>query len=240
MATDGRKSTEARPFCDQKCGETHSVGGALMRKRLVGLLASAVVVFAACGTAASPSPSASSSRFGRRHPRHRRSRLAPSAARSSTSRHRLRAGRRHGRRHDHRRRLAGSHPVQPVLPGPGHRGQRRVGRVGDPRRRSPTTTSTRRTSRPTIPTTENGGVKVPGDDGDAMTVTWTLRDGLKWSDGEPLTCDDFKYAWEWVLDPDNVGVVTVRLRGHHGLRVPVRHGDGPPLQERSSRATSPS
>src|SRR4029453_4398620 len=43
----------------RKCGETHLVGGALMRKRLVGLLAGAVVVFAACGTAASPSPSAS-------------------------------------------------------------------------------------------------------------------------------------------------------------------------------------
>jgi peptide/nickel transport system substrate-binding protein len=41
-----------------------------------------------------------------------------------------------------------------------------------------------------------------------MTVTWTLRDGLKWSDGQPLTCDDFKYAWEWVLDKDNVGVIT--------------------------------
>ena len=41
-----------------------------------------------------------------------------------------------------------------------------------------------------------------------MTVTWKLRDGLKWSDGEPLTCDDFKYAYEWVMDPDNVGVIT--------------------------------
>lgn len=59
-----------------------------------------------------------------------------------------------------------------------------------------------------IPTTENGGVKVPGDGGDAMTITWTLRDGLKWSDGAPLTCDDFKYGWEWVLDPENVGVIT--------------------------------
>jgi peptide/nickel transport system substrate-binding protein len=58
-----------------------------------------------------------------------------------------------------------------------------------------------------VPTLDNGGVQVPGEDGAAMTVTWTLRDGLKWSDGEPLTCDDFKYAWEWVLDPDNVGVV---------------------------------
>ncbi|MBI2764180.1 MAG: peptide ABC transporter substrate-binding protein [Chloroflexi bacterium] len=59
-----------------------------------------------------------------------------------------------------------------------------------------------------IPTTENGGVKVPGVGGDAMTITWKLRAGLKWSDGQPLTCDDFKYAWEWVLDPKNVGVVT--------------------------------
>ena len=41
-----------------------------------------------------------------------------------------------------------------------------------------------------------------------MTVTWTLRDGLKWSDGQPLTCADFKYAAGWVLDPDNVGVIT--------------------------------
>ena len=59
-----------------------------------------------------------------------------------------------------------------------------------------------------IPTTDNGGVEVPGQDGDAMTVTWTLKDGLKWSDGEDLTCDDFLYAWEWVLDEGNVGVIT--------------------------------
>jgi len=59
-----------------------------------------------------------------------------------------------------------------------------------------------------IPTTTNGGVKVPGDAGDAMTVTWKLRDGLKWSDGQPLTCDDFKYSWEWVNNKDNTGVVT--------------------------------
>jgi peptide/nickel transport system substrate-binding protein len=59
-----------------------------------------------------------------------------------------------------------------------------------------------------IPTTATGGVVVPGTNGDAMTVTWTLKDGLKWSDGEPLTCDDFRYAWEWVLDPANVGVGT--------------------------------
>ena len=59
-----------------------------------------------------------------------------------------------------------------------------------------------------VPTTANGGVQVPGAGGDAMTVTWTLKPDLKWSDGQPLTCDDFLYAHEWVLDKDNVGVIT--------------------------------
>ena len=59
-----------------------------------------------------------------------------------------------------------------------------------------------------IPTIDNRGVKVPGSGTDAMTVTWKLRPGLKWSDGQPLTCDDFKYAQEWVEDKDNTGIGT--------------------------------
>ena len=58
-----------------------------------------------------------------------------------------------------------------------------------------------------IPTLDNGGVVVPGVNGDAMTVTWNLRPDLKWSDGEKLTCDDYRYAWEWALDKDNTAVV---------------------------------
>ncbi len=60
----------------------------------------------------------------------------------------------------------------------------------------------------TVPTVDNGAVMSPGEGDDAMTVTWTLRDGLTWSDGEPLTCDDFKYTWQWVLDDANFGAVT--------------------------------
>ena len=56
-----------------------------------------------------------------------------------------------------------------------------------------------------IPTTANGGVTL-GVGGDAMTVTWKIRDGLKWSDGKPLTCDDFKFAWEWVLAEGNTAI----------------------------------
>ena len=64
-------------------------------------------------------------------------------------------------------------------------------------------------------------MKVPGDNGDAMTVTWKLRDGLKWSDGQPLTCDDFKYAWEWVMDKDNTGVVLAGFEDTTGIDCPT-------------------
>jgi peptide/nickel transport system substrate-binding protein len=60
-----------------------------------------------------------------------------------------------------------------------------------------------------IPTTQNGGVALPGVNGDKMTVTWTLKDGLKWSDGQALTCDDFAYALAWIKDPGQAGVSTV-------------------------------
>jgi len=57
-----------------------------------------------------------------------------------------------------------------------------------------------------IPTTANGGVKVPGDNGDKMTVTWKLKPDLKWSDGTPLTCADFEATRAWVMDPANTGL----------------------------------
>lgn len=37
---------------------------------------------------------------------------------------------------------------------------------------------------------------------DGMTYTFTLRDGLKWSDGSDLTAYDFEYAWLRVLNPE--------------------------------------
>jgi peptide/nickel transport system substrate-binding protein len=61
-----------------------------------------------------------------------------------------------------------------------------------------------------IPTLDNGGVKVPGDSGDAMTVTWKLRPDLKWSDGSALTCDDYKFTQTWIMDKDNTGLYAGR------------------------------
>jgi peptide/nickel transport system substrate-binding protein len=57
-----------------------------------------------------------------------------------------------------------------------------------------------------LPTIQNGGVVIPGDNGEGMKVTFKLRDGLLWSDGKPITCSDVEATWKWVMDPDNTGL----------------------------------
>jgi len=178
-----------------------------MRKRLVGLLAGAVLVFAACGTAATPSPSASTAASAPPV-------SAPASAPASASA------------------AAIDLTNTTYKPEDGQDGGSII--IGDwqeanafnPYYLSQVTEANVASAvwstlvvftndyryapdlATSVPTLDNGGVKAPGDGGDAMTVTWTLRPGLKWSDGQPLTCDDFKYAYDWVLDKDNVGVVT--------------------------------
>jgi len=36
---------------------------------------------------------------------------------------------------------------------------------------------------------------------DGLTYTFTLRDGLKWSNGDPITAKDFVYSWQRAVDP---------------------------------------
>ena len=40
---------------------------------------------------------------------------------------------------------------------------------------------------------------------DKLTYTFTLRDGIKWSNGDPIASQDFKYAWLRAMDPDTAG-----------------------------------
>jgi peptide/nickel transport system substrate-binding protein len=49
-----------------------------------------------------------------------------------------------------------------------------------------------------LPNQENGGLS-----DDFLTVTWTLKPDLKWSDGEPITSDDIKFTWEVLSNPDS-------------------------------------
>jgi peptide/nickel transport system substrate-binding protein len=58
------------------------------------------------------------------------------------------------------------------------------------------------------PSKANGGIQVPGVNGDAATVTWKLR-AWKWSDGVDLTCADYQFAREWIMDPKNTTVSKV-------------------------------
>src|SRR5215212_7923682 len=47
------------------------------------------------------------------------------------------------------------------------------------------------------------GVDVSGD---GLNYTFTLRDGIKWSNGDPVTSQDFKYAWLRALDPKTASI----------------------------------
>ncbi|MEY8351877.1 peptide ABC transporter substrate-binding protein [Lachnospiraceae bacterium 54-53] len=49
---------------------------------------------------------------------------------------------------------------------------------------------------------------------DGCTYTFHLRDGLKWSDGAPLTAHDFVYAWKRLADPDTAAPYAVDMLGN--------------------------
>jgi len=48
-----------------------------------------------------------------------------------------------------------------------------------------------------IPTVENGGVSK-----DLMSITWTISEGVKWSDGTPLTSADVSFTYDYCTHPD--------------------------------------
>ena len=47
-----------------------------------------------------------------------------------------------------------------------------------------------------IPSVTNGGLAKDG-----MSVTWRLRQGVKWHDGTPFTADDCVFNWQYAADP---------------------------------------
>lgn len=65
-----------------------------------------------------------------------------------------------------------------------------------------------------VPTTKNGGVSKNG-----KTIKLFVRKGLRWSNGQPITAADAKFAWQIAMDPniasctgtcDNIGSITVK------------------------------
>jgi peptide/nickel transport system substrate-binding protein len=49
-----------------------------------------------------------------------------------------------------------------------------------------------------IPTAANGGISADG-----KTITYKLRQDVKWSDGEPLTADDYVFTWQMIMSDKN-------------------------------------
>lgn len=50
-----------------------------------------------------------------------------------------------------------------------------------------------------IPSLENGGISADG-----LTITLHLKDGLTWSDGEPITSADFLFTYNMIMADENV------------------------------------
>ena len=78
-----------------------------------------------------------------------------------------------------------------------------------------------------IPTVQNGGVA-----DDFTSITWTLKDGIKWSDGSSMTAADVVFTWRYCAHEATgctaasafAGISDVRALDHRTVRVTF---DGP-------------
>ena len=58
-----------------------------------------------------------------------------------------------------------------------------------------------------VPTLQNGDV-VWNRTAGTMDVTYTLRQGLRWSDGQPITADDVAFTWRTIVNPNVQGILS--------------------------------
>ena len=58
-----------------------------------------------------------------------------------------------------------------------------------------------------IPTLQNGGISQ-----DLTSITWNLKDDLKWSDGSDLTTHDVVFTWRYCTDEPLVAPPAVHSR----------------------------
>jgi ABC-type transport system substrate-binding protein len=72
-----------------------------------------------------------------------------------------------------------------------------------------------------IPSVANGGLARDG-----LSVTWKLKRGVSWHDGEPFTADDVVFTWELLRDPEaaayTIGTyqpIKVRKLDSHTVRI---------------------
>jgi peptide/nickel transport system substrate-binding protein len=67
----------------------------------------------------------------------------------------------------------------------------------------------------TVPSLEEGTVSEDG-----LSVTWTLKQGVEWHDGEPFTSADVQFTYEWIMSEGN----TTTTQGSY---IPIASVDTP-------------
>jgi len=72
-----------------------------------------------------------------------------------------------------------------------------------------------------IPSIENGGLAKDG-----LSVTWKLKPGVKWHDGQPFTADDCVFTWQYAADPATAATtigtyqdISVKKVDDHTIRI---------------------
>ncbi|MER3417910.1 MAG: hypothetical protein C4343_02090 [Chloroflexota bacterium] len=60
-----------------------------------------------------------------------------------------------------------------------------------------------------LPKASAGDVVMDPAPGKGFTVKINIKPGLLWSDGQPLTLNDLKYTWQWILDKNQPGISTL-------------------------------
>lgn len=65
-----------------------------------------------------------------------------------------------------------------------------------------------------IPTLENGDIAADG-----KSVTWKLRQDVKWSDGQPFTADDVLFTYEFISNPEVKAATATTYRDVESVKV---------------------
>ena len=66
-----------------------------------------------------------------------------------------------------------------------------------------------------IPSVENGGISE-----DLKSITWKLQEGLKWSDGTPVTSADAAFTASYCINPDVGCAQAARYEGIDNIETP--------------------
>jgi peptide/nickel transport system substrate-binding protein len=66
-----------------------------------------------------------------------------------------------------------------------------------------------------VPTLQNGAISPDG-----LTMTLKFKDGFKWHDGVPVTAEDFKFTWQFTVDPNSKAMTTQGWQEIDSIDVP--------------------